>query len=221
PDDPGPDALEPAAALPNEVHWVRNSAEYRASVWQTYQAARQTLDAQKATDSLPAQWAVALDVDETVLSNSLYRRERALGLGTSWPAWTRRREATVLPGARAFIDHVRAMGGVVALVTNRHVSQCRDTAENLAAEDVEYDVLLCQDGTSDKRPRWESVEAGTAAEGVAASEIVLWLGDNIHDFPGLEQELRLEDESALLDFGRRYFVLPNPMSGSWSSNPKL
>jgi len=44
-------------------------------------------------------------------------------------------------------------------------------------------------------------------------------GDNIGDFPGLSQSSR-DDPGALDDFGDRFFVLPNPMYGSWEGNPR-
>jgi predicted secreted acid phosphatase len=47
--------------------------------------------------------------------------------------------------------------------------------------------------------------------------VVAWVGDNIQDFPRLTQASR-NDPAAFADFGRRYFVLPNPMYGSWERN---
>ena len=47
----------------------------------------------------------------------------------------------------------------------------------------------------------------------------MWVGDNIHDFPGMEQEHR-HDPRAFEDFGARFVIVPNPMSGSWVSNPQ-
>jgi predicted secreted acid phosphatase len=79
--------------------------------------------------------------------------------------------------------------------------------------------VLCQaPGESDKNPRFRRVQSGTAAPGVPALTVVAWFGDNILDFPGLSQASR-EDPAALAEFGRRYFVLPNPMYGSWTQNP--
>jgi len=41
------------------------------------------------------------------------------------------------------------------------------------------------------------------------------VGDNILDFPALSQAIRPKGESAFTDFGTRFFMLPNPMYGSW------
>ncbi|MGE0786678.1 MAG: HAD family acid phosphatase [Sandaracinaceae bacterium] len=205
--------------LSNGVHWVRNSAEYVASVRQAYTSATTRIMTLDERGELPASWAVVLDVDETILSNSTYRLERERGLGTTWFSWVARREATALPGAREFTQRVHTLGGVVALVTNRHVSQCRATADNLEAVGVTYDVILCQDRDDEKEGRWQQVEMGTASASVPAAEIVMWVGDNIHDFRGMDQADRV-DPSAFDDFGTRFTVIPNPMSGSWTSNPQ-
>ena len=45
-----------------------------------------------------------------------------------------------------------------------------------------------------------------------------FVGDNIQDFPGLNQGLRQKGEAALAEFGIKFFLLPNPMYGSWETN---
>ena len=211
-----------AVELPNNIHWVRNSAEYHALVWQTYTSATREIEAKHAAGDLTGNWAVALDADETVLSNSLYQRERAvLGLGystTSWSAWVARREATPLPGATRFLERVVKLGGHIAIVTNRKDALCADTRANLAAEQVPHDVVLCRTGTSQKEPRWQMVEDGTASAGLPPTRIVMWIGDNIHDFPDLEQDLRFGAGEDFAEFGTKYVVIPNPMYGSWTGN---
>ena len=80
-------------------------------------------------------------------------------------------------------------------------------------------MLLCQPpGPSDKNPRFQRVQQGTAAPGVPALTVVAWVGDNILDFPALTQSAR-DDAAALANFGVRWFVLPNPMYGSWERLP--
>lgn len=221
-DDPTEEG-DSAPEMPLEIHWARNSAEHDAAVAQAYALA--TLRAELLAPELEeGTWAVALDVDETVLDNSTYQAERAaLGLGYSWQSWrswVNRREAEALPGAVPFLRRVQELGGRVALVTNRRALECPPTEENLEAEGVPYDVILCRTAESDKGPRWEMVEEGTASPDLPPLDIVMWVGDNIHDFPGLDQELRLEGEEALGDFGDAYIVIPNPMYGSWVGNPR-
>jgi len=220
----GPIGPPPSRAIRDGVHWVRSSAEYRASALQAWRAAAARLPALSGRRAAGT-WAVVLDADETLLDNTAYQLQLAeAGRGHDpqlWLAWCRRREAGAVPGAAAFLAEVRRLGGRIAVVTNRSEQVCADTEANLEALGLPFDVVLCrpEGGPGDKQPRWTSLEEGTAAPGLPPLELVLWAGDNIADFPGLSQTSR--DEPGALDaIGDRYFVLPNPMYGSWEANPK-
>jgi acid phosphatase len=218
-----PAAEAPAGELSGAVHWVRDSAEYRAAAIQTYRAAGHEIE-RLAGVLEPGSWAVALDGDDTVISNSLYQKERDLAGGRftpeSWAAWVERREAPPVPGAVDFLERVRALGGRIAIVTNRSDEQCPDTEADFREEGIPYDVMLCKvGGVSDKQPRWDSVAEGTASPGLPPLEIVMWIGDNIGDFPGLGQAMRNGPPDGYDKFGETYFLIPNPMYGSWERNP--
>jgi 5'-nucleotidase (lipoprotein e(P4) family) len=211
----------PAGSTPSSslgLHWVRSSAEYRAILLQTYALAAERLE-QKVAGQTGATWAVALDADETVISNSLYQKELYEQGGAysreSWNAWTRRQEATALPGAREFLERARQLGGKIAIVTNRRAEVCAETEANFRALKLPFDVILCRTDDRRKEPRWESVQKGSASPDLPPLEIVMWLGDNIEDFPAWDQEKRTAGDFS--DFGDRFFVIPNPMYGSWES----
>ena len=210
-----------ARSLPNDVRWFRSSAEYRALARQAYDVAQERLP-ELSRGLTPRSWAVILDADETVLDNSEYQRRRALldsgYTSATWNTWVHERKATPIPGAVEFIRRVQALGGRVAIVTNRTAAQCDVTRENLRAVGVEADVVLCQlPNESDKNPRFRRVESGEALGG-APLKVVAWVGDNILDFPGMTQAVRSTPD-VLAEFGRRYFILPNPMYGSWQTLP--
>jgi 5'-nucleotidase (lipoprotein e(P4) family) len=205
-----------SVALGDALRWVTTAAEYHAAAWQAFTLAGDRVDS-LAAGRPPGSWAVSVDADETLLSNARYEAERAAVGGTfdatSWRAWVARREATALPGAREFLYRVRALGGHVVVVTNRKHDERDDTEANLAALDLPYDLVLTRGEERSKEPRWQAVAAGTA--GLPPMEIVLWVGDNILDFPGLDQSLRTAEDGALAPFGDRFVVIPNPMYGSW------
>ena len=217
-----PPAQEPARAnihqLPNDIRWVRTSAEYRALTRQAYSVAGERLP--DLTRGLAAgAWAVILDADETVLDNSEYQRRLFVADSAfsqrSWTAWVNERAATPVAGASEFTARVRALGGRVVIVTNRADAVCDATRENLRSAKIVTDLVLCQPaGESDKNPRFRRVQAGTAAAGVPALTVVEWVGDNILDFPALSQDVQ-RDGTALGAFGKTFFILPNPMYGSW------
>jgi 5'-nucleotidase (lipoprotein e(P4) family) len=218
--DPTPPS---ATTLPPAIHWSRNSAEHSALIRQTYRLAGEKLrgmTAGRATGS----WAVIMDADETVLDNSTYQKERAaIGEGytsESWNAWVRRIEAAALPGASDFIASVRALGGRVAIVTNRTEAVCAETRDNFVRVGIVVDVVLCRaPDSSDKNPRFRAVQEGTTGADLPPLEVLMWVGDNIQDFPGLDQNLRMMAGPSYGQFGERYFLLPNPMYGSWEGNP--
>ena len=183
---------EPAFEMPPGLHWLRTSAEYQALVRQIYR---------QATDQLPllvrdleaGTWAVALDADETVLDNSLYQVERErLGLGytrESWTEWCQRREAGALPAVAGFLATVHDLGGKIAIVTNRRADVQDDTEANFVSLGLPFDVILTRpmDASGKKEARWEQVRRGATDADLPPLTVVMWLGDNIGDFPDLDQ----------------------------------
>ncbi len=222
-DDPATWICEAAACpISNATWWVRRSAEYRALVYQTFHFA--SLRAvQLGHDRAPGTWAVVVDLDETVMSNSAYTYERErCGLGytrESWADWSEDEAATILPGVRAFIETVYAQGGVVVGVTNRRDSEAPHTHPILRGAGIQYEFVLfrgnADDATGEKEARFEQVPALLAERGYPDADVALYIGDQITDFPDLTQS----DFEGMTEFrgpfGSQYFVLPNPMYGSW------
>ena len=199
-------------AISDGLHWFRDSAEQKAIYAEVYASATSAVRA--ASAGLAAgTWAVILDVDETILDNSDNEKQQALSVkpydDKSWDVWVEQRKAPLLPGAKAFIDTVHGeLKGRVVLVTNRPQAQCGATEDNLRAHQIPYDQILCDRvGDGNKNERFRSV--------TDTFNVLLWVGDNIRDFPGLTQQ-KPGDPS---QFGKRYFVLPNTMYGSWTGVP--
>lgn len=216
-------ALAAARRPTDELHWVRASAEYRAVAIQTFRAALEA--AEEASAGRPAgSWAVSVDADDTIIDNSGYEAElQAAGrthTDEAWVAWVKRRQRAPVPGAAAFLAGVRALGGRVAVVTNTQQSLCDDVAANLVLAGLPYDLLVCRpdDAGDRKEPRWRLVSDGTVRPELGPLEILVYVGDNIQDFPEKSQGLRDGPEGAYGEFGVRYFALPNPIYGTWEKN---
>lgn len=218
-ESPSPDAAP--TELPRDIRWVRRSAEYRALAFQAYAMATQ-----KLRDTVPTlsgePWGVIMDADETVLDNSEYQRRRAAMDSTytpeSWAEWVNESVAPAVPGAVAFTEEVHRLGGYVVIVTNRDDVRCGPTRSNLDRLGVAPDLVLCQlPDEPEKNERFQRVQEGTASPDLPALTVVAWVGDNIQDFPGFSQDMR-SDRAAFSAFGNHYFVVPNPMYGSWERN---
>lgn len=203
----------PGSELPDSIRWVMSSAEYRASAIQAYLGATAQVErlaaARKSSDR---PWAVILDADETVLSTVEYQKSCTLSpcTKTAWLEWIHQKKAPPVPGAVGFLSRVHAVGGTIAIVTNRRERACQDTADNLNAFDIPFDEILCRpndDRADEKAPRWAKV--------AEEADVLMWVGDNIKDFPGLDQSLRDKGEDAFAAFGTRFILIPNPMYGSW------
>jgi 5'-nucleotidase (lipoprotein e(P4) family) len=222
---PAPPAAAPAApatsaALPDDDLWVASSAEYAAIAWEEYVLAGRRIG-ELAQGHAAGTWAVVLDVDETVLSNVQHEielaRENQDFSDPAWNAWVDRGDAPAIPGVARFCQRVHELGGKVVLVTNREEQKRAPTEANLRREGVPFDLLLLRPdgGSNDKTARWAAVTQGTAAADLPPLEVLMYVGDNIKDFPGGDQAIRRGGEAALQPFGDRFIVIPNPMYGSW------
>ena len=122
-----------------------------------------------------------------------------------------------MPGAAAFLARVHELGGKIAIVTNRAAGECPDTEANFRAEKLPFDVMLCKPagGPSDKNPRFEAVAHGTTPAGLPPL-IDRGVPRRQHlRLPGLSQAIAQQGDEAFAEFGKEFFVLPNPMYGSW------
>jgi 5'-nucleotidase (lipoprotein e(P4) family) len=223
---PAPATVASAAAdlIPLGVRWYRASAERRAIYLQSYRLATTALE-RRSAGLAPGSWAVILDADETVIDNSPYEQELAERHASysepTWRDWVLRGAAAALPGAVEFTARVRALGGKVVIVTNRDDRYCDPTRANLQKVGIVADEVLCKTDPKNgsKDPRFEAVATGAAPSTLGPLKVLMWVGDNIQDFPSLTQAIRTAGNGAFADFGETYIALPNPMYGSWEKNP--
>lgn len=217
--------------LSNDIKWVRRSFEYRALCIQTYNSAWNY--AKKTTTGLSENWAVLLDVDETVLDNSFYE-EYIFKMGEKypyfWDDWVKRAEAELISGAKSFIDSVRSLTPFanIVFITNRDTSQETATIENLKRHQLwsQEDRILCRRDRADtKEKRRKEVSEGTGRCNSDGKRIIIALiGDQMNDVTELDREKSLEvQKSEVLDnekWGQGWFILPNPMYGYWLNDYK-
>jgi acid phosphatase len=213
----------PLPARSNGVKYVRDSEEYATLARQIYRLATEAVDRAARTMGA-APWAVVLDVDETSLDNSVYELER-LAYGQpfealSWNVWVSRRGAAAVPGAPAFVQHVRQAGGRVVYITNREAALDAATRDNMRAVALWTDAdRLCaqKDSTHTKAQRRRELIAGQGDCSWAGMPMraPVFVGDQLGDFP--EASERIPDTGTDAAFGRTCFLLPNPMYGTWTT----
>ena len=190
---------QPAAELPNDVHWVRATRRNtRPSSARTYQRRRPTPRGARPKAREAGTWAVALDADENgdleqPVSEGARRKERELlerNLGRMGAAGAR---PPPCPGPARFPRAVCARSAAVSPSSPTAASPSASaTRKNFRAQELLFDVILCRGEDGDKNPRWDKVRKGTAKREIAApSRSSCGLGDNIHDFPGMDQERAL------------------------------
>ena len=213
-------AFETSGADHLEIKWVRDSEEYALLTQQVYRQATEQVQQAAAPLKKRDRWVVVLDIDETTLDTSAYWLELAsyerVFDWDSWNQWCERRDAPVVPGVVSFVQAVRDAGGAIAWISNRHEVSRQATIDNLAAhglwEGSDPICLLTDDDDYTKRVRREELRTGQGACGYGGkpTQTLAWLGDTAKDLPEVDEGGPREDR-----VGLSYFVLPNPMYGSW------
>jgi acid phosphatase len=240
-------ATEPEEPIGREMlHatlWMQTAPEYRASVLQVYRLAAEKIAAAApgsaaieqtqvpAADLARLPTAVVLDIDETVLDNTVYQarlmRDHAIYNAKSWGEWVGAGEAQAVPGAREFIARARALGHTVFYISNRDCTAPPPTAadpcpaktatmKNLVALGIDAapdPARLLLRGESEE---WNKSNKTSRRAFVAASyRIVALVGDDLGDFID-PQAFAADRERLEPHFGKTWFVLPNPIYGSWT-----
>ena len=224
-------ACTPGHSIVNATLYVQSSAEYRASAIQTYAAARRALDealadpsrvgATEETNADPSQPpAVIVDADETVLDNTAFEA-RVIQKGMTydekmWKEWTAEGAATAIPGAAEFLAYAKSRGVTVFYVTNRDEDERAGTLANIRRlgfpiDDAGANLLLRENKESNKSPRRQRV--------ADRYRLLMLVGDDLNDFANVRRA-PWQERDELIDrtkdwWGTRWFMLPNPMYGSW------
>ena len=206
------------AKLPNDVRWVRESKEYVALCNQVYANA---IDKLKDTISpnnyslniINNNYAVVMDLDETVLDNSdyqveLYNKNEKYN-PDSWDEWVVKEDAKLVPGAYEYISFLRNHNIQIIFISNRMHKRLQETKNNMLELGIysDNDIYLLRLDRADKKTirRAEIFNSTGRMKGFKQFEIIQYLGDAIGDF----------EVDNLDRFGLDQFVFPNPMYGKW------
>jgi acid phosphatase len=196
------------------------------------------LPGQTSAAELPL--AIISDVDETIVSNVEFQVDLEHPFtNRKMNDWNDANRAEPIPGAVEFVREAREAGVEVFFVTNRPCEQITGvedpcpqkavTLQDLHEVGVEVDsghLML-----SGEQPGWDR-EKLTRREFIAQTHRVIMLfGDDLGDFIACSRKKQLSPctegatiasrHAATLEmksyWGEGWYVLPNPMHGSWTS----
>jgi 5'-nucleotidase (lipoprotein e(P4) family) len=146
--------------------------------------------------------AVILDLDETVLDNTVFQarllHDRAVYNAQNWGDWVMAGEAEALPGAREFIAAARRLGHTVFFITNPRLQDPGATATDPCPAKtatmrnlVELGIDAAPDPAHmlvrNERPEWNTGTKTHRRAFIAANyRIVALVGDDLGDFVDTE-----------------------------------
>jgi acid phosphatase len=231
--------MPPADDSLNATVWYQTALEKELVYRTIYRAAGQRLRtalSDKAWDALPKddrtqdarrlKPAIIVDVDETVLDNApsqvrQIREQRGFN-EAKWGEWVSERKAKPLPGAVEFLSAAAKQGVTVFYITNRDASLTADTIANLrsAGFPVASDAQVLGLGTVVDGCEQEGSEKTCRRQLVGRTHRVLMqFGDQVGDFVAIVANTPDGRRAAMAPYmdwiGERWFVLPNPLYGSW------
>jgi 5'-nucleotidase (lipoprotein e(P4) family) len=184
--------------------------------------------------------AIIFDIDETVLNNSQFQLEHEPPFSDEkFDDWHAVNRSPPVAGAPEFVQRARAAGVEVFFVTNRRCASRPDdpgpcpqekiTIGDLRDAGIEADpdhVML-----AGEKPEWTQEKQVRRDALAAGYRVIMLFGDDLGDFlpcvrkrvyaPCTEPATR-ESRNAAVEkhakyWGNGWYVLPNPMYGSWTS----
>jgi acid phosphatase len=179
-------------------------------------------------DSLPP--AIILDLDDTIISTVLYRGYLLQNNKThdrdNWNKFIQYEKAPLLPGVIDFFKETSRLGIKIIIISNRICLPTRQDTCPIKTQTLSMlrkaGLIFDQDDLlfRNQQPDW-GMEKSSRREFLAKRyRILLIIGDDIADMipemlntPATSRKLYTKQYQAL--WGERWFILPNPVYGSW------
>lgn len=221
----------------NSTLWMQHAAEYEALTTMIYRSASANLslsiedtywDAitnRKDSSYRELPPAIIVDVDETILDNSAFQarmiNQNSEFLIEQWNEWVMEAGADAIPGALDFLKEADRRDITIFYITNREAKVEEGTLKNLRKLgfplDTEKDLVL----SNNERENWTSAKIVRRANVAKYYRVIMIFGDDLNDFVSAKN-ITLEQRKTLVEkykrkWGRQWFVLPNPVYGSWES----
>ena len=217
--------------------WTQRSVEYKANALTVFALARIRLDealTDKSWTAAPVEQkgdfanlppAVVLDVDETLLDNSLYQvwmmKNNQTFSTKTWNEFCAAQVSLAIPGAVDFTKYADSKGVKVFYITNRDASTEKDTRANM--EKLGFPMGGNVDTFMMQGEQKESGSAKGTRRAVVAKDyrILLNMGDNFGDFDDRYRTSEIDRmkafESDQAYWGKQWLMIANPTYGSFDS----
>lgn len=217
--------------------WTQHSAEYRALTTSIYQTATSRLGL-AIEDSFwtayPEQEnesfrerppAIILDVDETVLDNSAFQawmiKQNKSFDPEQWNSWVMEAQANAVPGAVAFTNQAAEKGVTIFYLTNREAKVEEGTRKNLRKLDFPLSKNEDRILSKNERENWTSAKTERREFVGDRYRVLMLFGDDLNDFVSAKDISRQKRDQLVKQhqnkWGRKWYMLPNPVYGSWES----
>jgi acid phosphatase len=217
--------------------WTQRSVEYRGNALTVFALAKIRLDqalADKSWTAAPGEQkgdyqnlppAVVLDVDETLIDNSLYQvwmlKNNQTFSTKTWNQFCAAQVSLAIPGAVDFTKYADSKGVKVFYISNRDASTEKDTRENMAKLGFpmggNVDTFLMQN----EKPDWGSAKSVRRAVVTKDYRVLLNIGDNFGDFDdryrSSEADRAKAFDSDMAYWGKQWLVIANPTYGSFDT----
>lgn len=220
-----------------DVDWVAVSPEYDGLSLQTFMAATSQLESRlKSDDSALSETepglktvhpqkqkaAIIVDVDETVISNlDVQKQFQANGKydANLMVAWQKKGKASAMPGALEFLQLAAQKGVTIFYVTNRGAAVEKGTRKNLASLGFPLSTQIDTVLMKNERKNWTGDKASRRLFVEKDFRVIMLIGDDLNDFISAKHLSKNARDEAIMRYknfwGNKWFLLPNPMYGSW------
>ncbi len=196
------------------------------------------LPGQAGAEDLPP--AIIFDVDETLVSNVDFQLDFEPPFA-NWKLeqWNRENRAVAVAGATEFVAAVRRAGVTAFFVTNRpcepiegetgHCPQEQTTLDDLSEVGINADAAHLM--LAREQPDWRREKVVRREYIAQTHRVIMLIGDDLGDFipcvrkkpyaPCTETATAESRERLVTEhqrfWGAGWYILPNPMHGSWTS----
>lgn len=182
--------------------------------------------------------AIVFDVDETLVTNVMFQAELEPPFtNRKLDEWNVSTIAVPVPGAARFVDFARGEGVEVFFVTNRPCEPQDDNPcpqKDVTIEDLNEAGIPADESNvmiANERPEWTREKKARRDLIAQNFRVIMLIGDDLGDFipctrarpaapctEGATQESRKRDtERYAAYWGNGWYVVPNPMHGSWTT----